>query len=291
MLLSFLTLRMIGAGYFIDILCRCEAAEWSINMDSEEQRLYLIKYLINENSQYSDIKIPKNDDEQKKLLRSLLNIRPPSPVAEEFIKVQDDYLKKEISSQKIVKCENLLPTDLNERIYLWQGDITTLVVDAIVNAANSALLGCFIPGHLCIDNIIHTLAGVQLRLACNEIMQKQGYPEKTGKAKITPAYNLPSKYVIHTVGPIISGELTEKDKSLLADCYSSCLEVAVKNDVKSIAFCCISTGVFSFPQEEAAKIAVSTVTKFLSVYDEIEKVIFNVFTDKDFAIYQNILNG
>ncbi len=260
------------------------------DMTRTEQRLYLIKFLLNENPRYSKIEIPTDEDEQRDLLRSLFNVRPPEPISDEFLEIQDDYLKSEIEARGIVDSDTLSATKYNNQIYLWQGDITTLKVDAIVNAANSALLGCFQPLHNCIDNIIHTLSGVRLRLACNELMNEQRHKEETGKAKITPAYNLPSKYVLHTVGPIISGKLTDRDRMLLADCYKSCLELAVKNDIKSMAFCCISTGVFCFPQQEAEEIAVKTVSLFLQNNHSDMKVIFNVFTDKDLAIYQNILN-
>ena len=181
---------------------------------------------------------------------------------------------------------------VEDRIYLWQGDITTLKCGAIVNAANSRLLGCFAPCHLCIDNAIHTFAGVQLRLECNRIMAEQGYPEPTGKAKLTKAYNLPSEYVLHTVGPIIGGKLTEKDEKELASCYTNCLALAAKKGIKSVAFCCISTGEFHFPNETAAHIAIKTVRNFLKANKDI-KVIFNVFLQKDLDIYRRIfgING
>ncbi|MDO4545884.1 MAG: protein-ADP-ribose hydrolase, partial [Bacillota bacterium] len=178
-------------------------------------------------------------------------------------------------------------------IVLWQGDITTLKADAIVNAANSRMEGCFIPCHGCIDNIIHSYSGIQLRLKCHELMIQQGHEEPTGKAKITPAYNLPSDYVIHTVGPIVSGALTELHCIQLADCYRSCLELANEQQLRSIAFCCISTGEFRFPQEKAAKIAIQTVKSFFAEWDaaetcSIEKVIFNVFKDEDYEIYKKL---
>lgn len=172
---------------------------------------------------------------------------------------------------------------------MWRGDITTLKIDAIVNAANSALRGCFVPCHSCIDNIIHTYAGVQLRLDCDTIMNEQGYEEPTGQAKITPAYNLPSRYVIHTVGPIVSGKLTKKHCRQLADCYCSCLGLAAENGLKSIAFCCISTGEFHFPQQKAAEIAVKTVREYLKQDTSIERVVFNVFKPEDQEIYREIL--
>ncbi len=258
-------------------------------MNFHEKRLYLIKYLLSENPSYNNIAIPSDEENQKNLLRSLFNMREPKAISDEFLNVQNLYLKEEISKRCIVDCSSLKPIAPNSKIYLWQGDITTLKINAIVNAANSALLGCFVPIHSCIDNIIHTLSGVQLRLYCNEIMQKQGHAEPTGSAKITPAFNLPCDYILHTVGPIISTELTKKHEELLANCYKSCLEVAAQNNVKSIAFCCISTGEFRFPQERAAQIATKTVSDFLKCNNKIEKVVFNVFTDKDLIIYQNIL--
>ena len=180
-----------------------------------------------------------------------------------------------------------IPRD--SRLVLWQGDITTLKVDAIVNAANSALLGCFRPLHSCIDNIIHTRSGIQLRLFCDDIMRRQGHEEPTGQAKITPAFNLPGKYILHTVGPIIYGPLRKQDCEALASCYRSCMKLAVENGCRSVAFCCISTGEFHFPQEKAAEIAVQTVTSFLNAQKSDIRVIFNVFKDEDLHIYQKLL--
>ncbi len=262
-----------------------------LGVTQEEKRIYLIEYLLSENSVYADVVVPSAEAEQKDLLRALFNVRQANPISDEFLSVQDEYLKAEIENRGVVDVDRLPATKYNEKICLWQGDITTLKADAIVNAANSAMLGCFQPVHSCIDNIIHTLSGVQLRLACSALMKEQGCEEKTGGAKITPGYNLPAKYVLHTVGPIISGRLKQKDKELLADCYRSCLEVALKNNIKSIVFCCISTGVFSFPQKEAAEIAVKTVSEFLKTNDAIEKVVFNVFTDKDLEIYRRLLES
>ena len=229
----------------------------------EERRIWLIRELQREMPQYQDIRIPVTEKEQWNLLRSLFNVRPPYPASQEFLKVQDEYLSELVRSRGIVDAESLPASELDPRITLWQGDITTLRCDAIVNAANSALLGCWQPCHSCIDNMIHSLSGVQLRIKCNEIMQAQGHEEETGTAKITPAYNLPCKYVLHTVGPIISGPLRKEDCDLLAGCYQSCLELAAGNNVRSVAFCCISTGVFHFPQQRAAEIAVETVRQFL----------------------------
>lgn len=229
--------------------------------------------------------IPTNETEQFQLFRSLLNIRPPKPISEDFLNVQDAYLQEEIIRKGITDIVELQPITGN--IYLWKGDIITLKCGATVNAANSQILGCFHPCHSCIDNAIHTFAGVQLRLKFAEIMQDQGYEEPTGQAKITPAYNLPCDYVIHTVGPIMQGKLTEKHCELLECCYQSCLKIAVQNDIDSIAFCCISTGVFGFPQKEAAEIAVRTVQNFQKSHEI--KVIFNVFKESDDKIYRKLL--
>ena len=255
----------------------------------EERRIWLIRELQREMPQYQDIRIPVTEEEQWNLLRSLFNVRPPYPASQEFLKVQDEYLSELVRSRGIVDAESLPASELDPRITLWQGDITTLRCDAIVNAANSALLGCWQPCHSCIDNMIHSLSGVQLRIKCNEIIQEQGHEEETGTAKITPAYNLPCKYVLHTVGPIISGPLRKEDCDLLAGCYQSCLELAAGNNVRSVAFCCISTGVFHFPQRRAAEIAVETVRQFLETDSSIDRVIFNVFTDRDLTIYQKLL--
>ncbi|MDE5576511.1 MAG: protein-ADP-ribose hydrolase [Oscillospiraceae bacterium] len=252
---------------------------------SNEKLMYLIKYLLSEDPNYSNTDIPKDETMQFQLLRSLMNIRPPKPVTEEFLAVQDEFLRKETARKGITDIADLKPAEKN--IYLWKGDITTLKCGAIVNAANSQMLGCFQPCHSCIDNAIHTFAGIQLRLECAEIMRRQGGEEPTGTAKITSAYNLPCGHIIHTVGPIVSGRLNEAHCRLLESCYSSCLETAVRNDVKSVAFCCISTGVFGFPQREAAEIAVRTVRNFQKNHDI--KVVFNVFKQDDFDIYSGLL--
>ena len=222
---------------------------------------------------------------QRQLLRSLMNVRPPMDASEEFLTLQNELLSIETAEKGIVDI-----SERNSRIALWQGDITRLCVDAIVNAANDKLLGCFYPCHSCIDNAIHSAAGIQLRLECAKVMKKQGFDEPTGKAKITGAYNLPCKYVIHTVGPIVQGELTVRHCRQLARCYNSCLLLAAENNIKSIAFCCISTGEFHFPNEKAAEIAISETINFLEKDNRIEKVVFNVFKDKDYEIYKQILN-
>ena len=244
---------------------------------------YLIKTLN------SNVAIPQDKKGKEDLLRTLMNIWEVEESPDEFYRLQDEYLQEKLAQTELTNLEQL--TEVEKNIYLWQGDITTLKVDAIVNAANKALLGCFIPHHRCIDNAIHSKAGVQLRRECFDIMQKQGEYEKTGQAKLTSGYNLPAKYVLHTVGPIIYDKVEESDKELLASCYRNCLELAVKNGIKSVAFCCISTGEFHFPNELAAEIAVSTVRTFFKNYPESEiKVVFNVFKDSDFNIYRKILD-
>ena len=254
-------------------------------MTQNERRLYLIENLLAERGER--IEIPSDEYNQERLLRSLFNIRMPKPVTNDFLQIQDAYLQEETARKGITDIADLEP--IQKGIYLWQGNITTLKCDAIVNAANSQMLGCFNPCHGCIDNAIHTFAGIQLRRDCSEIMQKQGHNEPTGQAKITPAYNLPCKYVIHTVGPIVSGRLTEDDCELLKSCYLSCLNEAVKNNLQSIAFCCIATGVFGFPKKEAANIAVNTVKEYQKKHEM--EVIFNVFKDSDKQIYRELLSA
>lgn len=256
-------------------------------MNQMERRIFLIKALLAEQPKYANMQIPANADEQKRLLRSLFNIRMPEPVSEQFLQVQDEYLQEETARKGITLLEDLSPE--KDNFYLWQGDITTLGCDAIVNAANSQLLGCFCPNHGCIDNAIHTFAGVQLRLACVDIMLEQIVDEEPGKAKITPAYNLPCHYVFHTVGPIVKGCVTKEDENLLASCYRSCLELAALSRINSIAFCCISTGEFHFPNGRAAEIAIQTVTEFMVQKQREIKVIFNVFKDLDYEIYKKLL--
>lgn len=253
--------------------------------------VYLIRYLLWEDPRFSHVAIPESYDEQRRLLRSLMNVRMPKAVDAEFIKVQDKRLQEEVRRKGIVDAMALPVTKADNRIALWQGDITRLKADAIVNAANSQLLGCFVPCHGCIDNAIHSAAGVQLRNECAGIMRQQGHPEPTGSAKITEGYNLPSNHILHTVGPIVSGNgnPTEKDCADLASCYRSCLELSEANKLKSIVFCCISTGEFHFPNRKAAEIAVSTVTDYLNKETAIERVVFNVFKNEDYEIYQELL--
>ena len=218
-----------------------------------------------------------------------MNVRMVKKSSAEFLNIQDAYLQEETAKKGVTDVDDLTP--VQQGLYLWQGDITTLKCDAIVNAANSGMTGCYIPNHRCIDNAIHTFAGVELRLTCAELMEQQGYPEPTGRAKITPAFNLPCKYVLHTVGPIIDGRVIKADKELLTSCYRSCLELAAENGLESVAFCCISTGEFHFPNEQAAQIAVETVKEFLKAQTSVKKVIFNVFKDLDKAIYEKLLGA
>lgn len=256
-------------------------------MTQEERRVYLIKKLISEHPRYADIQIPTDADEQKRLLRSLMNVRLAAPVDKEFLQIQDEYLQLANEEKGIVHIEDM--TERQPDIYIWKGDITRLGVGAIVNAANSGMTGCYQPCHNCIDNCIHTFAGIELRNFCEDMMQEQGYEEPTGQAKLTPAYNLLCDYVIHTVGPIVRGKLTHRDEDLLKSCYEACLKLTDQNGIKSIAFCCISTGVFCFPNQRAAEIAVQTVRDYKRQNDSDIKVIFNVFKDEDERIYNELL--
>ena len=259
-------------------------------MNEREASARLIRILVAEMPQYENLQMPSGRRERRRLLRGLMNVRPPMPADEAFLREQDAFLRDVTREKGVTDAASLPPCGADPRLRLWQGDITTLACDAIVNAANSALLGCFTPCHGCIDNMIHTMAGVQLRLACQELMEAQGHEEPTGRAKITPAFNLPCRYVLHTVGPIVDGPLTEAHERLLASCYTSCLNLARENGVTSIAFCCISTGVFMFPNRRAAEIAVGTVRAWLEETGSGMTVIFNVFKDEDRAIYERLLN-
>ena len=256
-------------------------------MTQDERLDYLLHYLLNERKEYANIHVPDSISEKRRLLRSLMNVRPPVPASMEFLAVQDAYLQERLSERGITRLGDLTP--VRPGVYLWQGDITTLAVDAIVNAANSQMLGCFVPCHGCIDNAIHTYAGVQLRIECARVMSAQKEEEPTGGAKITKAYNLPCHSVLHTVGPVVYGSVTQTDRELLASCYRSCLELAVEYGLHSVAFCCISTGEFHFPAELAAKIAIGTVREWQQQNPDKIEVIFNVFKDSDYEIYRRLL--
>ena len=253
----------------------------------EQRRRELIAQLLAEDPRYRTLAIPADADGQRQLLRALMNVRPPRAVPRRFLAVQDAYLQAETAAKGITEADTL--PEAEPGISLWRGDITTLRCDAIVNAANSGMTGCYVPNHRCIDTCIHTFAGVQLRQICAELMQRQGHEEPTGTAKLTPAYNLPCRYVLHTVGPIVQGTLTDRHKAQLASCYRACLELAAAHELHSVAFCCISTGVFGYPQQAAAEVAVAAVRAFLQTETSIKKVIFNVFTATDREIYADLL--
>ncbi len=269
-----------------------------MKMTQKERRVWLIQQLFDENPEYQGYEIPEEEQEQKNLLRALMNVRMPNPVDSEFLKLQDEYLRRENESAGIVDVKDLEPCRLDERLFLWQGDMAKLKADAVVNPANSGFLGCFQPLHACLDNILGSAAGIELRLACYEYVQKQEeqygrpYEEPTGRAVMTPAFNLPAKYVIHTVGPIVNGPLNSEHKRLLASCYTSILDKADEHNLKSVALCCISTGVFMFPQGKAADIAVKTVREWLDAHPDtsLKQIIFNVFKDEDLRLYDSILN-
>ena len=261
-------------------------------MNRREQLQYLNHFLLAEMPQFQEQAdaVPDDDISQRRLLRSLMNVRPPLPLSPDFLKVQDALLSAEALEKGIVDADRLPPVSSDPRLAIWQGDITRLRTDAIVDADNSALLGCFVPCHGCIDNAIHSAAGLQLRDECYRLMLAQGHTEPNGSAKLTGGYNLPARYVLHTVGPIVQRRVSRKDRSDLAACYHSCLQLAAAHNLQSVAFCCISTGEFHFPNQEAAEIAVRTVKEFLNQQtSSIEKVIFNVFKNTDLKIYRHLL--
>jgi O-acetyl-ADP-ribose deacetylase (regulator of RNase III) len=262
---------------------------------------FLINYLLKEDPRFSEMEIPADLQGKRDLFRALRNIREPKPVTEEFLRLQDEELQEQLKEKGIVELSTInsqLSTTLNStlstlNLIIWQGDITRLRVDAIVNAANSRMLGCWGPLHACIDNAIHSAAGIQLREECNQLMLRQGHEEPTGQAKITKAYNLPCKYVIHTVGPIIpNGIPTKLQLEQLASCYRSIMQIADENNLESVAFCCISTGEFHFPNGLAAEIAVKTVKNYIKEHAEtsVKTVVFNVFKDIDKKIYEQVLS-
>lgn len=261
-------------------------------MNRIENLKTLVGKLLTEDSRYSELQIPDNLDELQKLFRALMNVRVPRPLPEDVKSMQDDELQTQLREKGVVSLSEIPESPLDLRLRLWQGDITRLQVDAIVNAANSQMLGCFVPLHKCIDNAIHAAAGMQLREECHHIMREQGHEVPTGTAKIAHGYNLPAKWVIHTVGPIIYGEYpTDEDCRLLAECYRNCLRLADGKGLKSVAFCCISTGEFHFPNKEAAEIAVATVREYLAKnpLSSLKSVVFNAFKDIDYTIYKNLL--
>ena len=263
-------------------------------MDRLQNLEYICRYLLDENPRYRQMAVPESMEERQQLMRSLLNIRPPMPVSEEFLQAQDAELQAQLADKGTVEIadisDNRHARPDRTSILEWQGDITRLKVDAIVNAANSRMLGCFVPMHRCIDNAIHSAAGVQLRLACEEMMH--GAEEPTGSARITPGFNLPAKFVLHTVGPIVTTARPPCQQEVqLASCYRSCLDLADKNGLQSVAFCCISTGEFRFPNDLACKIAVRTVREYLASHPEtkLKTIVFNTFKDTDHELYRDAL--
>ena len=262
-------------------------------MERSEQLQYLNQTLLDEMPRYREqaAQFPTDDASQRRLLRSLMNVRPPMPLDPAFLEVQDALLSAEREEKGVVDAMALPTVWSDPRLAIWQGDITRLKADAIVDADNSALLGCFVPCHGCIDNAIHSAAGLQLRDECAAIMRKQGRPEPNGHAKLTKGYNLPARYVLHTVGPIIRGRVTGRDQRELASCYRSCLTLAAEHGLRCVAFCCISTGEFHFPNRQAAEIAVKTVREFLTGNTTIERVIFNVFKNIDAQVYRDLLGS
>ncbi len=266
------------------------------NREQKKRLDYLLKEFKEDSVQYKDLEIKDNYNDKRMALRSLMNIRMPQHMSDDVLKVQDDFLKEEAKEKGIIKLADIPTVKKQERLSIWQGDITRLEVGAIVNAANSQMLGCFVPCHRCIDNAIHSAAGIQLREECNHIMIQRrlkygkNYEEPVGTATLTKAYNLPCEYVIHTVGPIVYSRLNDVLCQDLRNCYENVLKCCVKNNIKSVAFCCISTGEFHFPNDRAAEIAVETVTDFLKKNSNcMERIIFNVFKDNDLEIYENVL--
>ena len=274
-----------------------------MNKTQEERLNYLVEKFKADSDDYKDIETPYDIEGKRRVLRSLMNIRMPGEMDEEDLKVQDEYLSERVAEKGIVSPDNI-PTAADmgsnisfaNRLSIWQGDITRLEVDAIVNAANSQMLGCFVPMHTCIDNCIHTYAGIQMRAECNRQMNNlrikygRDYEQPTAVPMLTPGYNLPAKHVIHVVGPIVQGRLTTDLEKDLADCYKNTLDMCLENGLRTVAFCCISTGVFHFPNKRAAQIAVNTVTDWLRDHEgAMDRVIFNVFKDEDKEYYEQLL--
>lgn len=258
-------------------------------MTQQERLRYLLEGLVAEYKEINNehLEIPVSEEEHFTLFRALCNIRPAGAMPAEWMKIQDEYLNILAYEKGIVMINDM--EERESQIYLWQGDITRLVVDAIVNAANNKLLGCFAPNHKCIDNAIHTFSGIELRMECARMTEYMEMPEKTGVARMTYGYNLPAKHVLHTVGPIIYEAVTDKERQELASCYRSCLQLANAYNLYSIAFCCISTGEFRFPNEAAAQIAIDTVRTYLKETNSKIQVVFNVFKNIDYDIYNKLL--
>ena len=269
--------------------------ETKAKKSTQEERLdYLVEEFKADSDEYKNLKTPNSKEDKRRILRSLMNIRMPKELSSEVMKVQDEYLLERAAEKGVVNLSDI-PV-IRDGLSIWQGDITRLSVDAIVNAANSQMLGCFVPMHTCIDNCIHTFAGVQLRAECNRQMNElrtrygRDYEQPTAVPMLTNAYNLPAKKVIHIVGPIVQYKLTHELEKDLENCYRNTLDMCAENGLKSVAFCCISTGVFRFPNKKAAEIAVKTVSEWLRENPgKVERVIFNVFKDEDKAIYEKLI--
>ena len=264
------------------------------NTTQEERLDYLVEEFKADSDEYKDLQIPEDVEEKQRILRSLMNIRMPKTMSDDVLKVQDEYLSERVVKKGVVELSDI--PIIRDGLSIWQGDITRLAVDAIVNAANSQMLGCFVPMHTCIDNCIHTYAGIQLRAECNVKMNQlrmkfgRDYEQPTAIPMLTDAYNLPAKKVVHIVGPIVNHKLTPALEKDLADCYQNTLNMCVENNLKSVAFCCISTGVFHFPNKRAAEIAVQTVAEWMGEHlGMMERVIFNVFKDEDKEYYEKQL--
>ncbi len=272
-------------------------------MDQEERLDYLVEKFKEDSAKYRNMAVPGSREDRRTMLRALMNIRMPGEMREEVLQIQDEYLQERAKEKGVVTLSDIPTVSAalksshrhGDKISIWQGDITRLKTGAIVNAANSQMLGCFVPMHTCIDNCIHTFAGVQLRSECNRYMNRmrkkygKNYEEPTGEAFLTDGYNLPARYVIHTVGPIVETRVRDRNRNDLRKCYESIMECCVEHDIRSVAFCCISTGVFHFPNEEASQIAVDTVSEFLDHHGPFfDRVIFNVYKDSDKEIYEEL---
>ncbi|MBR0091926.1 MAG: protein-ADP-ribose hydrolase [Lachnospiraceae bacterium] len=264
-------------------------------MTQQERRVFMIKELLKEEIRYKGMEIPTEEKAQREMLRSLVNVRPPRPVSEEFLRVEGEYLEERLHRLGVIDADALEPVASDDRLVLWQGDMSRLKCGAVVNPANAAMLGCFQPLHACLDNVIHTFAGVELRAACDRQMKAiraklgENYLQPTAIPMMTDAYHLPAEKIIHIVGPIVEGALTEEHRTQLAACYRNTLILCDRGKVTSVAFCCISTGVFQFPREEAAEIAVKTVRAYLDGGSGVRRVVFDVFTDEDLEIYERVL--
>lgn len=277
------------------------------DLKTQEDRLnFLLQGFKEDSVQYRNLEVEDGYENKRMALRTLMNIRMPGEMAEDILKVQDEFLSTEAREKGIVALSEIKTIQeqygsshpFGDKISIWQGDITRLSVGAIVNAANSQMLGCFVPCHRCIDNAIHSAAGIELREECSQRMNQKRirygrqYEEPVGQAMLTKGYNLPAQYVIHTVGPVVVFRLSDELRQNLRNCYENVLRCCMDNGIRSVAFCCISTGEFHFPNAEAARIAVDAVTDMLEKHsDRFDRVIFNVFKDLDLRLYEEYLTS